>query len=72
MPFPRIKVSDVEIDKMGSDLYRIVNLLEKRLNQIQTGENQGPSFNLPFGWKLVCSPSNFKVTQYDIDKGLEL
>lgn len=42
MPFPRIKVSDKEVDKATSDLYRIVNLLEKRVNAVQTGENIGP------------------------------
>lgn len=72
MPFPRIKVVDKDTSRATDDLYRIVNLLEKRVNQVQTGENQGTTLNLPFGWKLVCTPSIFKVTQYDVDKGLEL
>jgi hypothetical protein len=72
MPFTKKTCGERNVDNVFDDVYRILNKLDKDMKTVKTGEGGGPVINLPFGWKLVCTPSAFKVTQYGVDKGLEL
>lgn len=72
MPFTRKTVPDVRIDAALSDVYEKLNRLRNELNKINTGTGSGDVFILPYGWKIVCSPTSLKITQYGVDKGLEL
>jgi hypothetical protein len=72
MPFTKKTSGEKNVDNVLDDVYRILNKLDKDMKTIQTGEGGGPEFNLPYGWKIVCSPTSLKITQYDVDKGLEL
>lgn len=72
MPFTKKTCGERNVDNVFDDVYRILNKLDKDMKTVRTGEGAGPVFNLPFGWKLVCTPASFKITQYDVDKGLEL
>jgi len=72
MPFQRKICSVTNVDKVFVDVYKILNKLDRDAKRIETGEESGDTFNLPYGWKIICTPTSLEIYQNDEFKGFGL